>query len=280
MAGALCAAGKAVCAVAVVAGPHSSSPSVVRHAPHPHAYSACVGSARSRAACLPAARPVRAQPCSTRRSADHWPPGDQATSPPPMSRLRGSHEACWLLSQGHSPLIMGGPSAHRPTVPTVHDRSATVVAAFLVPSTHCPRLLSVPLPPVPDQGPGCSRSTLITPFPPTTTHLSPSRPATLSHQSSAFCTPLLSSSLPLTPITGPLLNLNSQSPRRHKHRDQHCAAESPGSELTGALATRPPLSNTLASLPQESRSVLHTAQPTSLPRLPLIGASGTESTES
>ena len=110
-------------------------------------------------------------------SAIRRPLATRPPSPPPMSRLRGSHEACWLLSQGHSPLIMGGPSAHRPTV---HDRSATVVPAFLVPSTHCAHLLSVPPPPVPDQGPGCSRSTLIliTPFPPTTTHLSPTRPAT------------------------------------------------------------------------------------------------------
>ena len=200
-----------MCAVAVVAGPHSSSPSVVRHAPHPHAYSACVGSARSRAACLPAARPVRAQPCSTRRSADHWPPGDQATSPPPMSRLRGSHEACWLLSQGHSPLIMGGPSAHRPTV---HDRSATVVPAFLVPSTHCAHLLSVPpSPPFRTK----ARAALVRP----SSSSPPSHPPPLTslqlvlpplHQSSTFCTPLLSSSLPLTPIIWlSLLALNSNS---------------------------------------------------------------------
>ena len=106
------------------------------------------------------------------------PPGHQFT--PPMSRLRGSHEACWapgLLSQGHSPLIVGGPSAHRPTV---HDRSAaTVVPAFLVPSTHCPHLLSVP-PPRSGPKPGLLSFDPHHPLPAHHHSLSPTRPATLS----------------------------------------------------------------------------------------------------
>jgi hypothetical protein len=71
----------------------------------------------------------------------------------PMSRLRGRHEGCWL-SQGHSPLI-----AMAATQPTVDDRSAaTVVTAFLVPSTRCLHVLAaLPPPPVP---PKCRRLSL------------------------------------------------------------------------------------------------------------------------
>ncbi len=144
-------------------------------------------------------------------SAIRRPLATRPPSPPPMSRLRGSHEACWLLSQGHSPLIMGGPSAHRPTV---HDRSATVVPAFLVPSTHCAHLLSVPpSPPFRTK----ARAALVRP----SSSSPPSHPPPLTslqlvlpplHQSSTFCTPLLSSSLPLTPIIWlSLLALNSNS---------------------------------------------------------------------